>query len=88
MQKKIDLPPIAKIVIAVAIGLPLALSIVCTLTESFPANYVIAYLTEEDRTFPLKAAILINWVLFMFAEFPLIIVIGLIKKMLFDKPSI
>lgn len=87
MQKKIDLPPMAKKIITIAIGLPFAISVVCTLTQSFPATYVIEYLTEADGTFPLKAAILLNWGLFMLAEFPLIIVIALIKKLMFDKSS-
>ncbi len=87
MQQKIDLPLKVKLVIGAAIGLPLAVSVVCTLAQCFPANYAIDYLSEPDGTFPVKAAILLNWILFMLAELPIIIVIGLIKKLVFNSST-
>jgi hypothetical protein len=84
MDQKIDLAPIVKILIVTAIGLPLVISLFCTLSQCFPATYAIDYLTEEDGTFSVKVAVMINWLLFMLAELPIIIVIGLIKKLVFN----
>ena len=42
------------------------------------------YLLEEDEIFPLKAAMLINWFLFMLAALPNNYCNRLIKKLLFN----
>ena len=71
-----------KTILLLILVLPLILAIIFTVGQIYPATYVIHWLTGTDGMFPLKFAILLNYLLSLLPILGVLLVAAGVKKLI------